>query len=129
MGTDTDSLTFGKRSRKRKSDMVQQKEFLTFRCEQRKSQLAVMCRTYTNLALLRSSFGFPLVLLWLFYRTLTRIRSAFEVRRYMLLTDISALVHEARLCYSTNICSQSDEIGSVMMSVNRNINCKNNDMV
>ena len=58
--------------------MVQQKEFLTFRSDQRKSQLAVKCRACTTWALLRSSLGVPLVPLWLSYGMLKWIRSAFE---------------------------------------------------
>ena len=67
-----------------------------------KSRPDANCRSFSNMVLLSSSFGVPLVLLWLSYRALTWIRSAFEegskvIRRYTLLTDISPLPYEADL--------------------------------
>ena len=58
--------------------MVQQKEYLIFRSNQRKSQLAVKCRACSSFALLRSFLVDSLLPLWLSYGALEWIRSAFE---------------------------------------------------
>lgn len=81
-----------------------------FISDKRNSQQAVNCWSCSNVVLLRSSFGVPLLLLWLSYGALKWIRSAFEENlkimwRYTLLMAISALGHgtsivasRARLC-------------------------------
>lgn len=63
------------------------------------------CWFCSNVLLLRSSFGIPLVLLGLSYRVLKWIRSAFEerskvMRRNMLFTNIGSSAHKASLMAS-----------------------------
>lgn len=77
--------------------MVQEKEYIAFRSDQRKSRLAMNSWSCSNAV----PFGVPLVLLWLSSGALTWIRSAFgEYSKAMLtyapLMNICSLVHEVR---------------------------------
>lgn len=92
--------------------MAQQKEYLTFISGKRKNLPTANCRSCSDVVLVRYSFGEFLVLLWLSYRTLKWIRSAFldepsdkpereedlkVIQRCMQFTAISALVQKAGL--------------------------------
>ena len=58
--------------------MVQENEYFAFIRDKWKILPAANCMPCSNVVLLRASLGAPLGLLWLSYRTLKWIRSAFE---------------------------------------------------
>lgn len=78
------------------------------------------CRSCSNVMLLRSSFGVPLVLLWLSYRVLKWIRGEFKedlkiIRRYALLTNLCSLPHESSLHAPRTYVYEAMNIGGIMM--------------
>ena len=97
--------------------MVQYKEYFTFISNKLKNRQAANCWPCSNVVHTRLSFGFPLVFLWLSYRTLKWIRGAFEegskvMQRYTLLTDISPLPHKAYLLAPRTYVQESKNISS-----------------
>lgn len=78
----------------------------------------------------QSTFGIPLLLLWLSYRALKWIRCAFEegskvMRRFTLFMNISFLLHDAKLFAPRTSVRETVNIGSVMRF--RNNPCSDNN--
>ena len=87
--------------------MAQENEYFVFISYQRKCFPIANCWSSSNVVLIRSSFGVPLVLLWLSYRALKWFCCAFEedsniMRRYRLLTNLSG-TNESRNISCSNL--------------------------
>lgn len=92
-------------------------------CHKHQNRLAANCWSCTYMVLLSSSFGVPLVLLWLSYKAMTWIRNAFEeglkvMRKYSLFTNAGSLAHEACLLASLTHVQETMNIGYETITAN-----------